>query len=316
MTASKTLTVAFQMDPIGAIDINADSSFRLAEEAQARGHRLFYYTPDQISYQEGRVIARGQELTVRREVGNHFTVGGMREQDLSELDVIWLRQDPPFDMSYITATHILEHVHPHTLVINNPTNVRNTPEKLFVTHFENVMPPTLITSDEEEIFGFRKEFKDIIVKPLFGNGGAGVFHIKPDDENLSSLIELHKTFYREPLMIQEYVPAVRQGDKRIILIDGKPVGAVNRVPAKGEARSNMHVGGKPMKCELTGRDREICEIIGPSLKEKGLLFVGIDVIGNYLTEINVTSPTGIQELSRFEDTNIASLIWDAIEKKL
>ena len=207
-------------------------------------------------------------------------------------------------------------MHPHTLVINNPTNVRNTPEKLFVTHFENVMPPTLITSDEEEIFGFRKEFKDIIVKPLFGNGGAGVFHIKPDDENLSSLIELHKTFYREPLMIQEYVPAVRQGDKRIILIDGKPVGAVNRVPAKGEARSNMHVGGKPMKCELTGRDREICEIIGPSLKEKGLLFVGIDVIGNYLTEINVTSPTGIQELSRFEDTNIASLIWDAIEKKL
>ena len=256
-------------------------------------------------------------MTVQNITGNHFSPGERRVADLkTDIDVILMRQDPPFDMSYITATHILEHVHPHTLVINNPTNVRNTPEKLFVTHFENVMPPTLITSDEEEIFGFRKEFKDIIVKPLFGNGGAGVFHIKPDDENLSSLIELHKTFYREPLMIQEYVPAVRQGDKRIILIDGEPVGAVNRVPAKGEARSNMHVGGKPMKCELTGRDREICEIIGPSLKEKGLLFVGIDVIGNYLTEINVTSPTGIQELSRFEDTNIASLIWDAIEKKL
>ena len=262
-------------------------------------------------------VAKLRPLTVQNITGNHFSLGEQRTADLkTDIDVILMRQDPPFDMSYITATHILEHVHPHTLVINNPTNVRNTPEKLFVTHFENVMPPTLITSDEEEIFGFRKEFKDIIVKPLFGNGGAGVFHIKPDDENLSSLIELHKTFYREPLMIQEYVPAVRQGDKRIILIDGKPVGAVNRVPAKGEARSNMHVGGKPMKCELTGRDREICEIIGPSLKEKGLLFVGIDVIGNYLTEINVTSPTGIQELSRFEDTNIASLIWDAIEKKL
>ena len=312
-----TLKVAFQMDPMESIDIAGDSSFALALEAQERGHKLFHYEPENLSLSQLKPVAKLRSLTVQNITGNHFSLGEQRIADLkTDIDVILMRQDPPFDMSYITATHILEHVHPHTLVINNPTNVRNTPEKLFVTHFENVMPPTLITSDEEEIFGFRKEFRDIIVKPLFGNGGAGVFHIKPDDENLSSLIELHKTFYREPLMIQEYVPAVRQGDKRIILIDGKPVGAVNRVPAKGEARSNMHVGGKPMKCELTGRDREICEIIGPSLKEKGLLFVGIDVIGNYLTEINVTSPTGIQELSRFEDTNIASLIWDAIEKKL
>ena len=305
------------MDPMESIDIAGDSSFALALEAQERGHKLFHYEPKNLSLSQLKPVAKLRSLTVQNITGNHFSLGEQRIADLkTDIDVILMRQDPPFDMSYITATHILEHVHPHTLVINNPTNVRNTPEKLFVTHFENVMPPTLITSDEEEIFGFRKEFRDIIVKPLFGNGGAGVFHIKPDDENLSSLIELHKTFYREPLMIQEYVPAVRQGDKRIILIDGKPVGAVNRVPAKGEARSNMHVGGKPMKCELTGRDREICEIIGPSLKEKGLLFVGIDVIGNYLTEINVTSPTGIQELSRFEYTNIASLIWDAIEKKL
>ena len=305
------------MDPMGSIDINGDSSFALALEAQERGHKLFHYEPKNLSLSQLKPIAKLRSLTVQNINGDHFYLGEQRVVDLkTDIDVILMRQDPPFDMSYITATHILEHVHPHTLVINDPANVRNTPEKLFVTHFKNVMPPTLITSDEEEIFSFRKEFKDIIVKPLFGNGGAGVFHIKPDDENLSSLVELHKTFYREPLMIQEYVPAVRQGDKRIILIDGEPVGAVNRVPAKGEARSNMHVGGKPMKCDLTGRDREICEIIGPSLKEKGLLFVGIDVIGDYLTEINVTSPTGIQELSRFENTNIANSIWEAIEKKL
>ena len=312
-----TLKVAFQMDPMDSIDITGDSSFALALEAQERGHKIFHYEPKNLSLLQLKPVAKLRSLTVRNIVGNHFSLGQQKVADLkTDIDVILMRQDPPFDMSYITATHILEHVHPHTLVINDPANVRNTPEKLFVTHFEDVMPPTLITSDEEEIFSFRKKFKDIIVKPLFGNGGAGVFHIKPDDENLSSLIELYKTFYREPLMIQEYVPAVRQGDKRIILIDGAPVGAVNRVPAQGEARSNMHVGGKPMKCELTSRDREICEIIGPRLREKGLLFVGIDVIGNYLTEINVTSPTGIQELSRFEDTNIASLVWDAIEKKL
>jgi len=312
-----TLKVAFQMDPMDSIDITGDSSFALALEAQERGHKIFHYEPENLSLLQLKPVAKLRSLTVQNITGDHFYLGEQRVVDLkTDIDVILMRQDPPFDMSYITATHILEHVHPHTLVINDPANVRNTPEKLFVTHFKNVMPPTLITSDEEEIFSFRKEFKDIIVKPLFGNGGAGVFHIKPDDENLSSLVELHKTFYREPLMIQEYVPAVRQGDKRIILIDGEPVGAVNRVPAKGEARSNMHVGGKPMKCDLTGRDREICEIIGPSLKEKGLLFVGIDVIGDYLTEINVTSPTGIQELSRFEDTNIANSIWEAIEKKL
>ena len=305
------------MDPMDSIDITGDSSFALALEAQERGHKIFHYEPENLSLLQLKPVAKLRSLTVRNIVGNHFSLGQQKVADLkTDIDVILMRQDPPFDMSYITATHILEHVHPHTLVINDPANVRNTPEKLFVTHFEDVMPPTLITSDEEEIFSFRKKFKDIIVKPLFGNGGAGVFHIKPDDENLSSLIELHKTFYREPLMIQEYVPAVRQGDKRIILIDGAPVGAVNRVPAQGEARSNMHVGGKPMKCELTSRDREICEIIGPRLREKALLFVGIDVIGEYLTEINVTSPTGIQELERFDNVNIAEMIWHAIEEKL
>ena len=263
-----TLKVAFQMDPMESIDIAGDSSFALALEAQERGHKLFHYEPKNLSLAQLKPVAKLRALTVQNITGNHFSLGEQRIADLkTDIDVILMRQDPPFDMSYITATHILEHVHPHTLVINNPTNVRNTPEKLFVTHFENVMPPTLITSDEEEIFGFRKEFKDIIVKPLFGNGGAGVFHIKPDDENLSSLIELHKTFYREPLMIQEYVPAVRQGDKRIILIDGKPVGAVNRVPAKGEARSNMHVGGKPMKCNLTGRDRDCLLYTSPSPRD-------------------------------------------------
>ena len=312
-----SLRVAFQMDPIHSIDIAGDSSFALALEAQERGHKLFHYEPKNLSLSQLTPIAKLSPMVVRNITGDHFCLGEQIATDLkTDIDVILMRQDPPFDMSYITATHILEHLHPDTLVINDPTNVRNAPEKLFVTHFKNVMPPTLITSDEKEIFSFRKEFKDIIVKPLFGNGGAGVFHIKPDDENLSSLVELYKTFYREPLMIQEYLPAVRQGDKRIILIDGEAVGAINRVPADGEARSNMHVGGKPMKCELTDRDREICEIIGPSLKEKGLLFVGIDVIGNYLTEINVTSPTGIQELSRFENINIAKLIWEAIEKKL
>ena len=315
MTAQKTLTVAFQMDPIDAIDINADSSFRLAEEAQARGHKLFYYTPDQLSYQEGRVIARGQDLTVRREVGNHFEVSEMREQDLSEVDVIWLRQDPPFDMGYITTTHILDRIHPDTLVVNDPFWVRNYPEKLLVLDFPDLTPPTAIARDLETLKAFRARHGDVILKPLYGNGGAGVFRLTPDDRNLASLHELFSGINREPLIMQKFLPDVSAGDKRVILVDGEPVGAINRVPAKGETRSNMHVGGRPEKVGLTERDLEICARIGPLLKEKGQVFVGIDVIGDYLTEINVTSPTGIQELERFDGVNIAAKIWEAIEAK-
>jgi glutathione synthase len=219
-------------------------------------------------------------------------------------------------MAYITATHILEHIHPKTLVVNDPVNVRNAPEKLFVTHFDGVMPPTLISADVEDIKAFRRDHKDIIVKPLYGNGGAGVFHIRPDDENLGALLEMFTTTWREPVIVQRYVPEVRQGDKRIILIDGKVAGAINRVPAAGEARSNMHVGGRPEKTALTKREQEICDIIGPALRERGLIFTGIDVIGNYLTEINVTSPTGIQEINRFNGTTLEADVWNAIERRL
>jgi glutathione synthase len=227
-----------------------------------------------------------------------------------------MRQDPPFDMAYITATHILEHIHPKTLVVNDPVHVRNAPEKLFVTHFEGVMPPTLISADVDEIRAFRRDHQDIIIKPLYGNGGAGVFHIRPDDENMGALLEMFTTTWREPVIVQRYVPEVRLGDKRIILVDGKAVGAINRVPAAGEARSNMHVGGRPEKTELTKREQEICDIIGPALRDRGLIFVGIDVIGNHLTEINVTSPTGIQEINRFNGTTLEADVWDAIERRL
>ncbi len=315
MTAQKPLTVAFQMDPIGAVDINADSSFRLAEEAQARGHTLFYYTPDQLAYFEGRVIAQGQDLVVRREVGNHFSVGEMREQDLAEVDVIWLRQDPPFDMGYITTTHILERVHPDTLVVNDPFWVRNYPEKLLVLDFPDLTPPTAVARDLDTLRAFRAKHGDVILKPLYGNGGAGVFKLHTNDSNLASLHEMFAGINREPLIIQKFLPDVSAGDKRIILVDGEPVGAINRVPAKGETRSNMHVGGRPEAIGLTERDREICARIGPLLREKGQIFVGIDVIGEYLTEINVTSPTGIQELERFDGVNIAAKIWEAIEAK-
>ncbi|MEP6148225.1 MAG: glutathione synthase, partial [Nisaea sp.] len=237
------LGVAIQMDPIEHIDIDGDSSFAMALEAKRRGHTLYHYQPKDLSFQDRKVMARVRALDVRREAGNHFTLGAPELIDLSEMDVVLMRQDPPFDMSYITATHILEHIHPKTLVVNDPVEVRNAPEKLFVTHFDNVMPPTLITHDREQIQAFRAEHEDIIVKPLFGNGGAGVFHLKPGDENLNSLLELFTEMYREPVIVQRYLPEVRQGDKRIILIDGKPVGAINRVPAAGEARSNMHVGG-------------------------------------------------------------------------
>ena len=309
------LGVAIQMDPIEHIDITGDSSFAMALEAKRRGHTLYHYQPKDLSFQDRKVLARVRALDVRREAGNHFTLGAPELIDLSQMDVVLMRQDPPFDMSYITATHILEHIHPKTLVVNDPVHVRNAPEKLFVTHFDNVMPPTLITNDRERILEFRAEHEDIIVKPLFGNGGAGVFHLKPGDENLNSLLELFTEMYREPVIVQRYLPEVRQGDKRVILIDGKPVGAINRIPAAGEARSNMHVGGRAEKVGLTKRDEEICEIIGPTLAEKGLIFVGIDVIGDYLTEINVTSPTGLQELGRFEGRSIEADLWDAIESK-
>ena len=311
-----TLSVAIQMDPINAIDIEADSTFALILEAQRRGHELFYYLPDALTFRDGRVGARGQALRVRREAGNHFELGPTETRDLSTADVILMRQDPPFDMSYITATHILERIHPQTLVVNDPAQVRNAPEKIFVTRFLELMPPTLITSSREEILEFRREHEDIIVKPLYGNGGVGVFHIQPGDENLGALLEMFTLMYREPIIVQRYLPAVREGDKRIILIEGKPAGAINRIPPEGEARSNMHVGGRPVQATLTARETEICEAIGPALKEYGLIFVGIDVIGDYLTEINVTSPTGIQEINRFDDACLEAGIWDAIEARL
>ena len=310
-----SLAVAIQMDPIESIDIDADSTFMLAMEAQARRHALFHYLPEALVFRQNRLYARAQPLEVRREKGHHFTLGAPELLNLETLDVILMRQDPPFDMSYITATHLLEHVHPQTLVVNDPAEVRNAPEKLFVTHFSELMPPTLITCSRDDILAFRRDYKDIIVKPLFGNGGAGVFHITPEDENLNSLLELFTEFYREPIIVQQYMPAVREGDKRIILVDGKPVGGVLRVPPPGEARANMHVGAEPQKTELTSREREICDSIGPILSEKGLIFVGIDVIGGYVTEINVTSPTGIQEINRFDDVSIEAEVWDAIEQR-
>jgi glutathione synthase len=311
-----SLSVAIQMDPIETINIDADSTFMLALEAQARGHQLFHYLPQALTFRQGLISARAHPLEVRREKGNHFTLGEARQLDLATMDVVLMRQDPPFDMAYITATHLLEHIHPKTLVVNDPVHVRNAPEKLLVTHFPDLMPPTLISADRRQIMEFRAEHQDIILKPLFGNGGAGVFHVLPGDENLNSLLELFTQLYREPVIVQRYLPEVRAGDKRIILVDGVAVGAVNRVPAAGEARSNMHVGGRPEKSALTKREQEICEAIGPTLKERGLIFVGIDVIGDVLTEINVTSPTGIQEINRFDGSRLEVAVWDAIEKRL
>ena len=310
-----SLAVAIQMDPIGSINIDADSTFVLALEAQARGHLLYHYDPKDLTFKNGRLYARAQPLKVRREHGNHHSLGAPESLDLAGIDVVLMRQDPPFDMAYITATHLLERIHPQTLVVNDPVNVRNAPEKLFVTQFPSLMPPTLITSDRREIDAFRAEHHDIIVKPLFGNGGAGVFRIRDGDENLGSLLEMFASISNEPLMIQRYVPEVRQGDKRIILIDGEPAGAVLRVPAQGEARANLHVGGKAVKTGITNREREICAAIGPALKDQGLIFVGIDVIGDYITEINVTSPTGVQEINRFDEVKLEAKIWDVIEAK-
>ena len=312
---ARALRVAVQMDPIEGINIDADSTFALMLEAQARGHALWHYLPRDLALASGRVLARANPVTVERKKGAHWRFGPEEELDLSTMDVVLMRQDPPFDMAYITATHILEHIHPRTLVVNDPAAVRNAPEKLFVTHFPDLMPETLVTADRRQIMRFRERHGAIILKPLFGNGGAGVFLVKPDDMNLNALLEMFTERSREPLVIQRYVPEVRQGDKRIILVDGEAMGAINRVPAEGEARSNMHVGGRPEKTTLTAREREICARIGPVLKARGLIFVGIDVIGGYLTEINVTSPSGLQEIARLDGVHLERAIWDAIEAR-
>ena len=309
------LKVAVQMDPLPSINIDGDSTFVLMLEAQARGHALWHYEPRHLALSAGRLLARAHPVALRRERGNHFTFGPAETLDLGAMDVVLMRQDPPFDMAYITATHILEHIHPRTLVVNDPASVRNAPEKLFVTHFPELMPETLISASVAQIRTFRDKHGDIILKPLFGNGGAGVFHVKPEDPNLNALLEMFTERSREPLVVQRYVPDVRRGDKRIILVDGVAMGAINRVPAAGEARSNMHVGGRPEPTTLTDREREICSEIGPELRKRGLIFVGIDVIGGYLTEINVTSPTGLQEIARFDGVHLERAIWDAIEAK-
>ena len=310
------MKIAFQMDPIEYVDINADSTFRLAEEAQSRGHDLYVYTPNDLTFNRGKVTAKVRSVSLKRKTGDHVNFGAAEILDLSEFGVIWLRQDPPFDMGYITNTHLLDLVAQETLIVNNPFWVRNLPEKLLVLEFPDLIPDTVISRDLDEIKEFKREFKDIIIKPLYGNGGAGIFRLKEDDKNLTSLHELFSNMTSEPLIAQAFLPDVKNGDKRIILVDGSPVGAINRVPKAGEIRSNMHVGGKAEPAKLSQRDREICSAIGPTLKSKGQVFVGIDVIGEYLTEINVTSPTGIQELERFDNVNVAEMIWHAVEEKL
>jgi len=310
-----TLNVAVQMDPIGNINVAGDSTFALMLEGQARGHHLFYYEPKALALRDGRLMANGCDVKVRDEPGRHAELAAARDVDLSSFDVVLMRQDPPFDMTYITITHLLEHIHPNTLVVNDPAEVRNAPEKLYVLQYAEFMPPTLITRDVMAVRRFREEFGDIILKPLYGNGGAGVFKLAHGDENFAALVELFTLSFREPFIAQRYLSDVRKGDKRIILVDGEAVGAVNRVPAVGEHRSNMHIGGRPEPADLTTRDLEICAAIGPDLKARGLIFVGIDVIGDYLTEINVTSPTGIREIRRFGGPDIAALIWDAIEAR-
>ena len=310
------MKIAFQMDPIEDVDINADSTFRLAEEAQNRGHDLYVYTPNDLTFNRGKIIAKVRSISLKRKIGDHVNFGAVELLALSEFDVIWLRQDPPFDMGYITNTHLLDLIGQKTLIVNNPFWVRNLPEKLLVLEFPDLIPETVISRDLEEIKRFKNEFKDIIIKPLYGNGGAGIFRLREDDKNLTSLHELFSNMSSEPFIAQAFLPDVKKGDKRIILVDGEPVGAINRVPKAGETRSNMHVGGKAEPAKLSQRDREICRSIGPILKNRGQVFVGIDVIGDYLTEINVTSPTGIQELERFDKVNIAEMIWHAVEKKV
>ena len=309
-----SLKVAIQMDPVEGINIETDSTFMMMMEAQARGHSVFVYTPDKLSMEEGRVTARGRPVTLKAVKGDHVTFGESRTIDLAgETDVVLMRQDPPFDMAYITATHFLDKVHPTTLVVNNPTEVRNAPEKLFVTDFPGVQPPTLITSDIEAIYDFRERHGDMVLKPLHGGGGSGVVRLKADDPNLDALLELHALIGRDQVIAQKFIPAVSKGDKRILLVDGEPVGAINRIPAEGQVRSNLARGGRAAAVELTARDLELCAIIAPELKRRGLLFVGIDVIGDYLTEINVTSPTGAQQLKRFGGADAAAALFDRIE---
>jgi glutathione synthase len=310
-----TLNVAVQMDPIERINIRGDSTFALLLEAQARDHVLSYYTPDRLAMRDGKVSATVQSLTVRDKAGDHVTLGEPRHTALTAFDVVLLRQDPPFDLAYITSTHMLERIQPQTLVVNDPAHVRNAPEKIFVTEFPDLMPPTLITRDREAINQFRAEYGDIVMKPLYGKGGEAVFRLAPDDLNFGSLYDLFTVTFREPWVVQRFLPEVKQGDKRIILVDGEFAGAINRVPAPDDLRSNMVRGGMPKATDLTEREREICSRLGPSLRERGLLFVGIDVIGDYLTEINVTSPTGIRAVKNFGGADIAALIWDKIEAK-
>ncbi len=310
-----SLAVAIQMDPLESIDIDTDSTFVLGLEAQRRGYALFHYTPRELFYRDGRVFAKMRPVELRRAHGDHFTAGAPETVDLETLDVVLMRQDPPFDMAYISATHLLDRVHPRTLVVNDPASVRNAPEKLFVTQFQELMPPTLITYDLAEIRAFHREHGDIVVKPLYGNGGSGVFVIRRDDKNLNALVEFFHNTLNEPILVQRYLPEVREGDKRIVLVDGEPVGAVNRIPPPDDARANLHVGGRAEKATLTPRDLEICAAIGPTLRERGLVFVGIDVIGGHLTEINVTSPTGLQEIDRFDGVCLEARIWDAIERR-
>lgn len=310
-----SLKIAVQMDPIEGLHIAGDSTFALMLEAQKRGHTLFYYTPENLSLEVSDLCATGCYVTVKDQQGDHFEKDKRQKINLAEMDVVLLRQDPPFDMSYITTTHLLEMVHPQTLVVNDPAHVRNAPEKLFVMDFPQFMPETLISRNEDDIKEFARLHKDIILKPLYGNGGAGIFRLTHNDQNFGSLLEMFMENFREPFVVQKYLPEVREGDKRIILVDGEIAGAINRVPAEGDVRSNMHVGGRPEKVELSARDMEICDAIGPALIERGLLFVGIDVIGGLMTEINVTSPTGIREVKKFGGNDIASMIFDKIEKK-
>jgi glutathione synthase len=310
------LTVAVQMDHISSLHIAGDTTFALMLEAQKRGHELLHYLPERLSMRDGRVFAAMEAVRVADEEGRHFGLDEARIVDLGNCDVVLMRQDPPFDMAYISATHLLERVHPETLVVNDPAEVRNAPEKIFVTDFADLMPQTLLSRDPHAIRDFRDEFGDIIIKPLYGNGGAAVFLLRQDDENLPALLELFIDMFREPFVVQRYLPEVRAGDKRIILIDGEPAGAINRVPAIGDARSNMHVGGQAEAAELDDRELEICARIGPELKRRGLLLAGIDVIGGLMTEINVTSPTGIREVQRFGGPDIAALFWDALEAKV
>ena len=312
---TRPLSFAIQMDPVTSIDIAVDSTFALGLEAQSRGHDLWFYTPDKLSFNKGKITARGQSLQLFDNRDEFFKIGASETRSLDEFDVILMRQDPPFDMAYITATHILEQLPASTMVVNNPAEVRNAPEKLLVTNYPNLLPATLISRDNDAIHEFRAKHKDIIVKPLFGNGGAGVFRIQPNDQNLNSLLEVFFSKNREPVIVQAYLPAVRDGDKRVILVNGEPVGVVNRIPNDGEVRSNFHVGGTAAEAQLTDRDRHICATIGPELKRRGLLFVGIDIIGVYLTEINVTSPTGIREIQRLSDIDIAAVTINAIEQQ-